>query len=80
MLEAFADRGYTESGRLVPRSAPGALLTEPGAAAEQAVRLAADGRFGSLCVHGDTPGAARIAAAVRVALAAAGHELAPFRP
>jgi UPF0271 protein len=80
VLEAFADRGYTASGRLVPRSAPGALLTDPDAAAEQATRLAADGRYGSLCVHGDTPGAARIAAAVRAALTAAGHQLAPFRP
>ena len=80
VLEAFADRGYTESGRLVPRSAPGALLTEPAAAAEQALRLAADDRFGSLCIHGDTPGAPRIAAAVRAALLGAGHELAPFRP
>ena len=80
VLEAFADRGYTESGRLVPRSAPGALLTEPAAAAEQALRLAADDRFGSLCIHGDTPGAPRIASAVRAALLGAGHELAPFRP
>jgi len=80
VLEAFADRGYTESGRLVPRSAPGALPTEPAAAAEQALRLAADDRFGSLCIHGDTPGAPRIAAAVRAALLGAGHELAPFRP
>ena len=80
VLEAFADRSYTASGRLVPRSAPGALLTDPDAAAEQAVRLAADGRFRSLCVHGDTPGAARIAAAVRAALTEAGHELVAFRP
>jgi UPF0271 protein len=79
VLEAFADRGYTASGRLVPRSAPGALLTDPDAAAEQAVRLAAEGQYGSLCVHGDTPGAARIAAAVRAALTAAGHELVAFR-
>ena len=78
--EAFADRGYTASGRLVPRSEPGALLTDPDAAAEQSVRLAAERRYGSLCVHGDTPGAARIAAAVRAALTAAGHVLAPFRP
>ena len=80
VLEAFADRGYSASGRLVPRSAPGAVLTDPDAAAEQAVRLAADGRFRSLCVHGDTPGAHRIAVAVRAALTAAGYDLAPFRP
>jgi UPF0271 protein len=80
VLEAFADRGYTAGGRLLPRSSPGALLTDPEAAAEQAVRLAAEGRFGSLCVHGDTPGAPLVAAAVRAALVGAGHEIAPFRP
>ncbi len=80
VLEAFADRAYGASGRLVPRSSPGALLTDPEAAAQQAVRLVGEGRFGSLCVHGDTPGAVRIAAAVRAALAVAGHELAAFRP
>ena len=37
-----------------------------------------DGGFGSLCVHGDTPGAPTVAQAVRAALAAAGHEVAAF--
>jgi UPF0271 protein len=78
VAEAFADRGYGPEGRLLPRSAPGALLTEPADAAGQAVRLADDGRFGSLCVHGDTPGAPVIATAVRNALIDAGHEVAPF--
>ena len=78
VAEAFADRGYGPDGRLLPRSAPGALLTEPAAAAAQAVRRADEGGFGSLCVHGDTPGAAAIAAAVRKALVEAGHELAAF--
>ena len=40
--------------------------------------MATAGRFGSLCVHGDTPGAPAIAAAVRSALAGAGVQLAPF--
>jgi UPF0271 protein len=76
--EAFADRGYGDDGRLLPRSTPGAVLTDPRAAADQAVRLATAGRFGSLCVHGDTPGAPAIAAAVRSALAEAGVQVAPF--
>jgi UPF0271 protein len=76
--EGFADRGYRPDGRLVPRSAPGALLTDPADAAGQAVELAATGQVRSLCVHGDTPRAPAIAAAVRAALTRAGHEVAPF--
>jgi 5-oxoprolinase (ATP-hydrolysing) subunit A len=78
VAEAFADRGYGPDGRLVPRSEPGALLSDPADAAAQALRLTAGGRFGSLCVHGDTPGAVAIASAVRTALVDAGHELAAF--
>ena len=78
VAEGFADRGYRADGTLVPRSQPGALLTGPPDAAAQAVRLASGGRFRSLCVHGDTPGAPAIAAAVRTALEAAGHEVTPF--
>jgi 5-oxoprolinase (ATP-hydrolysing) subunit A len=80
VAEAFADRGYGPDGRLLPRSAAGALLTEPADAAAQAIRLTGTGRFGSLCVHGDTPGAVAITTAVRTALLDAGHELAAFVP
>ncbi|MBK9260837.1 MAG: LamB/YcsF family protein [Polyangiaceae bacterium] len=66
--EAFADRAYLPDGSLVPRSQPGALITDPGLAAAQAVRLALLGEFDTLCVHGDTPGAVEIARAVRQAL------------
>jgi UPF0271 protein len=74
ITEGFADRGY-RGGRLIPRSEPGALL-EADAAVEQAVRIAGD--FRSICVHGDSPGAAALALRVREALVAAGFELAPF--
>jgi UPF0271 protein len=75
--EAFADRGYTAQGALLPRGQPGAVLDDPEevaarasrmarehtviAAGGGAVRVAAD----TLCLHGDTPGAAALAAAVR---------------
>lgn len=75
--EGFADRGYLPDGTLVPRSEPGALLTDPAAAAAQAVRLARSG-VRSLCVHGDSPGAPGLAAAVRSALEGAGVAVAPF--
>ena len=64
--EGFADRGYA-SGRLVPRDQAGALLAAP-EAAEQAVALARAGEVRSICVHGDSPGAADLAAQVRAAL------------
>lgn len=66
--EGFADRTYLPDGRLVPRSEPNALLTDPNDAAAQAVRLAQSGEFDTLCVHGDTPNALAVARAVRKAL------------
>jgi UPF0271 protein len=70
--EGFADRAYQADGTLVPRSAPGALVTDPGACARQALALVSAGGIETLCVHGDTPGAVAIAARVRDALAQAG--------
>ncbi|MYS19813.1 5-oxoprolinase subunit PxpA, partial [Streptomyces sp. SID4948] len=72
--EAFADRAYTAAGALVSRREPGAVIEDGDAVTARAVRLARDGRVTaltgqevavaarSLCVHGDTPGAARLAA------------------
>lgn len=70
--EGFADRGYDDAGRLLPRGAAGALLEDPAAAAAQALRLAEAGLVESLCVHGDGPNALAIAGAVRAALEEAG--------
>ncbi len=76
--EGFADRAYQPDGSLVPRSEPGALITDPVVAAAQAVRLAEAGDVRSLCVHGDSPGAPALAAAVRAALSDAGVTVAAF--
>jgi UPF0271 protein len=88
--EAFADRGYTPAGTLVPRSAEGALLTDPDEIADRALRMvtdrtvvAVDGTVvdveaDSICVHGDTPGAVRIAGAVVTRLQDAGIRLKAF--
>lgn len=85
--EAFADRAYEPDGSLRARDLPGALHTDPDMAAAQAVGIARDRRVratdgswlavkaDTLCVHGDTPGAARIASAVRRALEEAGIEV-----
>ncbi len=66
--EAFADRSYEPDGTLRSRKLPGALITDPQAAARQAVRLAAAGNAQTICVHGDTPGAVEILKACRAAL------------
>ncbi|WP_432833682.1 LamB/YcsF family protein [Dactylosporangium sp. CA-092794] len=90
VAEGFADRGYLPDGRLVPRTRPGALVTDVAAVAARAVRMAVDGvveavdgaaipmHVESLCVHGDTLGAVEMARAVRAALVEAGVEVAPF--
>ena len=89
-VEAFVDRAYMADGTLVPRSQEGAVLHDVDAIVERAVRLATKGEVlaldgtlvqvqpDSLCIHGDTPGAVEMAAAVRVGLEAAGVELESF--
>lgn len=67
--EAFADRRYEPDGTLRSRKFPDALITDPQAAAAQAVRLARKGNAQTICVHGDTPGAVEILKACRDALA-----------
>ena len=74
--EGFADRAYEADGTLRSRRLEGAVHTDPAVAAAQAVALAAEGRYATLCVHGDTPDAPEIARAVRAALEGAGHRVA----
>jgi UPF0271 protein len=88
--EAFADRSYEPDGRLRSRKLPDAVIADPQAAAAQALRIAqrhrvvaADGteipvEAQTICLHGDTPGCVRIAAAVASALREAGIELKGF--
>ena len=88
--EAFADRAYTPEGTLVSRRLPGAVLHDPAEIAARCVAMAAGepvrdvegGELvltpGSICVHGDTPGAVEIARQVRAALTAAGVTPTPF--
>ena len=68
VAEGFADRCYEPDGLLRSRKLPGALITDPEAAAAQAVRLASEGIAQTICVHGDTPGAEEILKACREAL------------
>ena len=66
--EAFADRRYEPDGTLRSRQFPDALITDPQAAAAQALRLARQGNAETICVHGDTPGAVEILKACHEAL------------
>lgn len=66
LAEGFADRVYEADGTLRSRKLPGALIEDPVVAGTQAVRLAAT--VDTICVHSDSPGAVRIAAAVRASL------------
>ncbi len=82
--EAFADRAYDAAGRLIPRSRPGALITDPASAAAKALRIvrhhvatSVEGteipmHADTLCLHGDNPHVLAIARAVRETLEGAG--------
>jgi 5-oxoprolinase (ATP-hydrolysing) subunit A len=77
VAEGFPDRGYRDDGTLVPRGETGAVL-DTEAAVAQAQRLAEDGHVRSLCIHSDTPDAAKLAVRVRNRLIGAGFEIRPF--
>lgn len=83
--EGFIDRAYRADGSLVPRSDPGALLTDPDQAVTQALTMlltgfvrASDGvsrvavQPDTLCVHADTPGAVVLVRRLQAALAEKG--------
>ena len=88
--EAFPDRAYEPDGSLRSRRLPDSVLTDSALIAERAVAMARDGvvvavdgstlriAADTLCLHGDTPGAAAHAAAVRAAFEAAGIGIAPL--
>jgi UPF0271 protein len=90
--EAFADRAYEPNGRLVDRSLPGAVIDDVDLVVERALRMAAEQkvvaidrstialRVETICVHGDTPGAARLAARIRRALTDAGVDVRAVGP
>ena len=84
IAEAFADRSYEADGSLTPRSVPGAVIADEAQQAEQVIRLIEKGEViactgervsvnaQTICLHGDTPGAAQAALALKQALVARG--------
>jgi UPF0271 protein len=91
VAEAFADRRYETNGTLRARKFDDALIRDPAEAGRQALQIvergtvtAHDGSEVSvnaqtICIHGDTPGASKIAAAVAQTLRRAGVELSALR-
>ncbi|MFD9681876.1 LamB/YcsF family protein [Rhodococcus sp. NPDC059969] len=90
VAEAFADRAYTAEGTLVPRTEPGSVLHDPTLVAERVRSMIVDGVFdavdgstleiaaASVCVHGDSPAAVDMAAAIRALLESSDVEITPF--
>lgn len=85
--EGFVDRAYQPDGSLVARRSPGSVLDDIDVVVARAIHMAreqeviaVDGSsipmaVETLCVHGDHPGAARLAARVRASLEASGVRL-----
>jgi UPF0271 protein len=76
--EGFPDRRYRDDGSLLPRSQPNAILVEPDELAAQVLRLVAEARFATLCIHGDDPRAVQNAELVRRVLANHGIPVRSF--
>jgi 5-oxoprolinase (ATP-hydrolysing) subunit A len=86
--EGYVDLDYGADGKLVLERVK--QVRDPQQMGDKAVRLVREGKVRtleggdleleaeSICVHGDAPNAAEIAAAIRAALAEAGIEVAPL--
>lgn len=88
--EFFADRAYREDASLLPRSEPGAVISDPEQVCRRVLRAVQEGvvetasgkeiamEMDSICLHGDNPEAAALARRIRNALVEAGIALKPF--
>ena len=89
--EIFADRGYREDGTLIPKGERGEIISDPNLASERMVKLLKEGvlttstgatlpmKVHSIGIHGDYPGATKLAFAVREAIEASGFSLSSLR-
>ena len=88
--EIFADRALNADGTLVSRSQPGSVIHDTAEVVERSLRMVTEGKAtaitgeqidvqaDSLCLHGDTPGAVEMAAALKRELEAADVEILPL--
>jgi UPF0271 protein len=88
--EGFADRAYAPDGSLASRAVPGSVLHDAEVVVRRAIEMVAHGRVvatdgseltfrvDTLCVHGDTPGAADLARQLRAGLHRHGVDVQPL--
>ncbi len=88
--EVFADRAYEEDGSLVSRKKPGAMIEDEDEAVARVISMVRERkvkavtgreipiRADSICLHGDSPQAARFAERIHAALEEAGVTIAPI--
>ena len=88
--EAFADRAYHKDGSLVSRKREGSVIHDSEKVGERVIRMVQEGKLqsiegdlidlevDSICVHGDTPGAAQLAQTIRRNLEGAGITVLPM--
>jgi UPF0271 protein len=87
--EAYGDRAYNDDGTLVSRRLPGSVINDPEVVAARIAQLLDTGTINtykggkvkidaqSICLHGDTPGAAGLVKIVREKLEGRGISVVP---
>jgi 5-oxoprolinase (ATP-hydrolysing) subunit A len=90
IAEIYADRGYDDSGHLIPRGRPGAMIEDAAQASDRVLAMVEAGAIitatgkrlptpiSSVCVHGDSEHAVETARRVRARLESAGVTIAAF--
>jgi UPF0271 protein len=88
--EIYADRTYSDSFNLAPRTRPGTVIHDVDLACQRALEMVSENRLtsetgkvlnveiDSICVHGDHPSSVEMARSLRAALLAEGWKIAPF--
>ncbi len=88
--EAFADRALNADGTLVSRSKPGSVIHDVSEVVERSIKMITQDKAtaisgeevevhaDTLCLHGDTPGAVEMAAALNSGFKSAGVEILPL--
>ncbi len=90
--EGFADRAYAPDGSLALRTAPGSVIHDAEEVVRRSLRMVTDGQVtatdgstltfpvDTLCVHGDTAGAAELTRLLRAGLEQRGVVVRSLRP
>ena len=78
IAEGFPDRRYRDDGALAPRGEPGAVLHDLAEIEASVIRLVAEGKVATLCVHGDEPAAVTNADLIRSILSRHGIAITNF--